>query len=362
MAHLLEPLTIRSVTLRNRICVSPMCMYSSEDGHATDWHFIHLASRAVGGAALVIAEATAVEPRGRISPQDAGLWTDSQIAPLARTNEFISKHGAVPGIQLAHAGRKASTPRPWERESGPGVPPEKGGWEPVAPSAVPFDKGSPMPRELTIDEIKGIQQKFLEATERSLKAGYKWLELHAAHGYLCHSFQSPISNKRTDQYGGSFENRIRFTVETAKAMRELWPQELPMSTRLSCTDWYEGGWTLDESVELSKRLKDVGVDLIDCSSGAGTPLAKMTVGADYQVPFASAIKHQANVMTGAVGMITEAMQADAIIRNEHADVIFLARELLRDPYWPVHAARTLHQSDKLHLPDPYQYAAYPKGK
>jgi 2,4-dienoyl-CoA reductase-like NADH-dependent reductase (Old Yellow Enzyme family) len=360
LAHLLEPLTIRSVTLRNRICVSPMCMYSSENGHATDWHFVHLGSRAVGGAALVIAEATAVEARGRISPEDAGLWTDSQIAPLTRITQFIAKHGAIPGIQLAHAGRKASTVRPWEKEDRPAVPPDKGGWEPVAPSPVPFDKDYPIPRELMIDEIKGIQQKFLEATERSLKAGYRWLELHAAHGYLCHSFQSPISNKRTDQYGGCFENRIRFTLETAKAMREFWPQDLPMSVRLSCTDWYEGGWTLAESVELAKKLKEVSVDLIDCSSGAGTPLAKMKIGANYQVPFANAVKHEAGIMTGAVGMVTEPMQADAIIRNEHADIVFLARELLRDPYWPVHAARSLHQADKLRLPDPYHYAAYPK--
>ncbi len=361
MAHLLEPLTIRSVTLRNRICVSPMCMYSSEDGHATDWHFVHLGSRAIGGAALILAEATAVESRGRISPQDAGLWTDSQIAPLVKITQFISQYGGVPGIQLAHAGRKASTFRPWERGDSPAVSPGQGGWQPVAPSAVPFDKDYSIPCELTVDEIRGIQQKFLEATERSLKAGFKWLELHAAHGYLCHSFQSPISNKRTDQYGGSFENRIRFTVETAKSMRELWPKDLPMSTRLSCTDWYEGGWTLDESVELAKKLKEIGIDLIDCSSGAGTPLAKMKIGASYQVPFADAIKHRAKIMTGAVGMITEPMQADAIIRNEQADVVFLARELLRNPYWPVHAARSLHQADKLRLPDPYQYAAYPKG-
>ena len=363
MTHLFEPLTVRGVTLRNRVCVSPMCQYSSDDGHASDWHLVHLGARAVGGAALIIAEATAVEAIGRISPQDAGLWTDSQIEPLKRTTEFMLKHGAVPGIQLAHAGRKASTVRPWERANSPAsaVPEEKGGWQPVAPSAVPFDSDYPMPRELTLAEIKAIQEKFLQATARSLQAGYQWLELHAAHGYLCHSFHSPLSNKRTDQYGGSFENRIRFTIETAKAMRELWPKDLPMSTRLSCTDWYEGGWTLDESVELAKKLKEAGIDLIDCSSGAGTPLAKMKIGASYQVPFANEIKHKANILTGAVGLITEPMQADAIIRNEHADLIFLARELLRDPYWPVHAARSLHQSDKIKLPEAYHYAAYPKG-
>ncbi|HEY9758607.1 MAG TPA: NADH:flavin oxidoreductase/NADH oxidase [Oculatellaceae cyanobacterium] len=361
MAHLLEPLTVRSITLRNRICVSPMCQYSSEDGHATDWHFVHLGSRAVGGAALVIVEATAVEARGRITPQDAGLWTDSQIAPLKRINDFMLLHGAIPGIQLAHAGRKASTFRPWERNGRQAVLPEEGGWEPVAPSAVPFDSDYPMPRELTIDEIGQIKERFLQAAERALKAGYQWLELHAAHGYLCHSFHSPLSNKRNDQYGGSFENRTRFTLETAKALREQWPAELPMSVRLSCSDWFDGGWTLDESVELAKLLKNVGVDLVDCSSGAGTPLAKIKVGASYQVPFAERIKHEAKILTGAVGMITEPMQADAIIRNEQADIVFIARELLRDPYWPVHAARVLHQSDKLALPDAYQYAAYPRG-
>jgi 2,4-dienoyl-CoA reductase-like NADH-dependent reductase (Old Yellow Enzyme family) len=361
MAHLLEPLTIRSITLRNRICVSPMCMYSSENGHATDWHFVHLGSRAVGGAALVLAEATAVEAIGRISPQDAGLWTDSQIEPLARITKFISEYGAVPGIQLAHAGRKASTYRPWEAKGRSAVPEVDGGWQPVAPSAIPFAGDYPMPRELSIPEIKEIQSKFLEATERSLKAGYKWLELHGAHGYLCHSFHSPLSNERKDEYGGSFENRTRFTLETATAMRKLWPAELPMSVRLSCSDWYEGGWTIEESIELSKKLKSIGIDLIDCSSGAGTPLAKIPIGANYQVPFADAIKHQSEILTGAVGMITEAMQADAIIRTGQADIVFLARELLRDPYWPVHAARTLHKADQLSLPDPYQYAAYPKG-
>lgn len=360
MSHLFESLTIRGVTLRNRIGVSPMCMYSSEDGHATDWHFVHLGSRAVGGAGLVIVEATAVEPIGRISPQDAGIWTDSQIPPLARITKFLTEYGAVPGIQIAHAGRKAGTYRPWDTARG-AVPRDQGGWQPVGPSAIPFDTNYETPKELSISEIKAIQQKFLEAAERSLKAGFKWLEFHAAHGYLAHSFHSPLSNNRNDEYGGSFENRTRFTLETAKALREFWPKDLPISVRLSCTDWYEGGWTLEESIELSKLLKQVDIDVIDCSSGAGTPKAKIKVGASYQVPFASAIKEQAQIMTGAVGMITEPMQADAIVRNGHADMVFIGRELLRDPYWPVHAARTLHQSDKLHLPDPYHYAAYPRG-
>ncbi len=358
MPHMFEPLTIRSVTLRNRIGVSPMCQYSSEDGHATDWHLVHLGSRAVGGAALVIAEATAVEPEGRISFEDAGIWADSHIEPLVRITKFIEQQGSVPGIQIAHAGRKASTVRPWDGRGA--LPLDKNGWVPKGPSAIKFDSDYLMPKELTIDEIKNIQAKFVQAVERSIKAGYKWMELHAAHGYLCHSFHSPLSNQRKDQYGGSFENRIRFTLETAKAVRDAWPSDLPMSVRLSCTDWYEGGWTLDESIELSKKLKELGVDLIDCSSGAGTPLAKIPVGANYQVPFANAVKHQADILSGAVGMITEPMQADAIIRNEQADVVFLARELLRDPYWPVHAAQIVHKADAVSLPDAYHYAAYPK--
>ena len=360
MPHMFEPLTIRSITLRNRIGVSPMCQYSSEDGHATDWHLVHLGSRAVGGAGLVIAEATAVEPEGRISFEDAGIWADSHIEPLARITKFIEQQGSVAGIQIAHAGRKASTVRPWDGQGA--LPLDRNGWEPKGPSAIPFADDYLMPKEMSIDEIKRVQGKFVEAVERSIKAGYKWMELHAAHGYLCHSFQSPLSNQRKDQYGGSFENRTRFTLETAKLVRDAWPSELPMSVRLSCTDWYEGGWTLDESVELSKKLKELGVDLIDCSSGAGTPLAKIPVGANYQVPFANAVKHQAGILTGAVGMITEPMQADAIIRNEQADVVFLAREMLRDPYWPVHAAQIVHKSDAVSLPDAYHYAAYPKRR
>lgn len=360
MPHMFEPLTVRGVTLRNRICVSPMCQYSSVDGHATDWHLVHLGSRAVGGAALVIAEATAVEPEGRISFEDAGIWADSHIEPLKRITKFIEEQGSVPGIQIAHAGRKASTKRPWE--GGGKLPLDQNGWQPVGPSAIPFDTDYLMPRELTLDEISAIQEKFVAAVERSLKAGFKWMELHAAHGYLCHSFHSPLSNQRSDQYGGSFENRVRFTIETATKVRKAWPQDLPMSVRLSCSDWADGGWTIEESIELSKQLKSLGVDLIDCSSGAGTPHAKIPVGANYQVQFAEAIKREAGIMTGAVGMITEPMQADAIVRMEQADVIFLARELLRDPYWPVHAAQIVHKSDAVSLPDAYHYAAYPKRK
>lgn len=356
MTHLFEPFTLRGVTLRNRIGVSPMCQYSSEEGKATDWHFIHLGSRAVGGAALVIAEASAVEPRGRISPQDAGLWSDEHIEPLAHINRFVSSHGAVPGIQLAHAGRKAATARPWEKIPTKSLSDEEGGWQPVGPSPVPFKPEGRVPTELTREDIREIRHAFEAATLRAVRAGYEWLELHAAHGYLAHSFHSPLSNFRTDEYGGSFDNRVRFTLETAECMRRHWPQDKPMSVRLSCTDWYEGGWTLEDSIELAKRLKEIGVDLIDCSSGAGTPLAKPPFGPSFQVPFADAIRRGAGIPTAAVGMIMEAMQADEIVRNGRADLVFLGRELLRDPYWPVRAARTLGHRDKLKLPDQYEYA------
>jgi len=356
MPHLFEPFTLRGVTLRNRIGVSPMCQYCSENGTATDWHLVHLGSRAVGGAGLVIVEASAVEARGRISPQDAGLWSDEHIEPLARITRFLSQHGAVPGIQLAHAGRKASTARPWEKNANQTVPEAEGGWQSLAPSPIPFKPDQRTPVELTREQIREIRGAFETATKRAVKAGFDWLELHAAHGYLCHSFHSPLSNFRTDEYGGSFDNRIRFTLETAECMRRHWPHDKPMSVRLSCTDWYEGGWTLEESIELAKRLKEVEIDLIDCSSGAGTPLAKIPVGASFQVPFADAIRHNAGIPTAAVGFIMEAMQADEIVRNGRADIVLLAREMLRDPYWPVRAARTLGHRDKLKLPDQYEYA------
>jgi len=360
MPHLFEPITFRGVTLRNRIGVSPMCQYSSEDGQATDWHLVHLGSRAAGGAGLVMAEATAVEPRGRISPQDAGLWWDKQIEPLAGITSFISRHGATPGIQLAHAGRKASTARPWEKNGRKNLSDSEGGWPTVAPSAIPFQAGDRAPEELDRAGIRAIQEAFVSATRRALAAGYRWLELHAAHGYLCHSFYSPLSNHRTDEYGGSFENRIRFTLETAECMRRVWPENLPMSVRLSCTDWYAGGWTLEESIELAKRLKSAGVDLIDCSSGAGTPLAKPPVGASFQVPLSEAIRRGADIATSAVGLITEPMQADEIVRNGRADVVLLAREMLRDPYWPVHAAAALGQRAAVSLPAPYEFWVAPR--
>ncbi len=353
MPHLFEPLTIKSITLRNRIGVSPMCMYSSEDGVATDWHLVHLGARAAGGAGLVIAEATAVSPEGRITPGDAGIWSDHHVEPIARINRFVKARGAVPGIQLAHAGRKAGAARPWE--GGAHLADEAGGWTPVAPSAVAFGGAlSRTPRELSLADIGRLQADFVAAAKRSLAAGCEWLELHSAHGYLAHEFLSPLANRRADRYGGGFENRIRFLIETTRAVRAVWPEQLPLTVRLSCTDWTDGGWTIDESVELARRLKSEAVDLIDCSSGGGVADAQIPVGAGYQVSFAERIRREAAVATAAVGMITDPMQADQIVRNGQADVVLLARELLRDPNWPLRAARALHV--KPPVAPPVQYA------
>jgi len=351
--HLFQPLTIKSVTLRNRIGVSPMCQYSSEDGLATDWHLIHLGSRAVGGAALVIAEATAVSPEGRITPGDAGIWAEKHIEPIARIHRFIKQHGAVPGIQIAHAGRKASAARPWE--GGAHLADNQGGWQTVAPSAIAFGGNlNKVPRAMTEADITKVQNDFIAATKHSLSAGAEWLELHFAHGYLAHEFLSPLSNQRTDRYGGSFENRIRFVLETTRAVRAAWPDKFPLTARLSCTDWMPGGWDIEQSVELARQLKAEGVDLIDCSSGGAVPDAKIPVAQGYQVPFAEKIRGEVNIATAAVGFITEPKQADEIIRNGQADVVLLAREFLRDPYWPLHAAKVLGHKDK--LPPPVQYA------
>ncbi|MEO6246705.1 MAG: NADH:flavin oxidoreductase/NADH oxidase [Opitutaceae bacterium] len=353
MSHLFAPLSIKSITLRNRIGVSPMCMYSSDDGVANDWHLVHLGARAAGGAALVIAEATAVSPEGRITPGDAGIWAEKHIEPIARINRFVKAQGAVPGIQLAHAGRKASAARPWE--GGAHLADAAGGWTPVAPSAVAFGDGlNKIPRELSLDEIARVQADFVAAAKRALAAGCEWLEVHGAHGYLGHEFLSPFSNRRADGYGGGFENRIRFLLETTRAVRAVWPDPLPFTVRLSCTDWADGGWTIDESVELARRLRSEGVDLIDCSSGGGVAGAKVPVGAGYQVPFAERIRREAGIATAAVGMITDPIQADQIVRNGQADVVLLARELLRDPNWPLRAARALHAKPPP-LP-PAQYA------
>lgn len=340
MSHLFDPLTVKSITLRNRIGVSPMCMYSSADGLATDWHLVHLGARAAGGAALVIAEATAVSPVGRITPGDAGIWADRHVDPLIRIDRFIKSQAAIPGIQLAHAGRKASASRPWE--GGAHLKEKDGGWRPVAPSAVAFGGVlDQVPHALSVEEIAAVQAEFVAAARRALAAGYEWLELHSAHGYLAHQFLSPLSNHRIDLYGGSFDNRIRFLLETVRAVRGIWPERLPLAVRLSCTDWVEGGWTLDESVELSRRLKDEGVDLIDCSSGGSSPSAKVPAQPGYQVEFADRIRREAGIATAAVGLITEPGQADEIIRGGKADLVLLARELLRDPNWPLRAAAEL---------------------
>ncbi|MBW4450609.1 MAG: NADH:flavin oxidoreductase/NADH oxidase [Spirirestis rafaelensis WJT71-NPBG6] len=357
MPRLFDSYQLKSITLRNRIGVSPMCQYSSDDGMANDFHLVHLGSRAVGGAGLIIAEATAVEPRGRITPRDAGIWSDKHIEPLQRINKFIKEHGAVPGIQIAHAGRKASVARPWEGDNS--LKDEEGGWETIAPSAIAFDneKVWRVPNEMTHQDIQQIQDNFRSATVRSLEAGYEWLELHFAHGYLAHSFYSPLSNKRTDEYGGSFENRIRFLLETTRAVREVWPDRLPLTARLSCSDWVEGGWTIDDSVELSKKLKAEGVDLIDCSSGFNTPDTKnIPFGSGWQIPFSEKIRNHADIATAAVGAITNAMQADEIIRNNRADIVLLGREMLRDPYWPYRAAQELDEKNTATLP--IQYASW----
>ncbi|PTX61788.1 2,4-dienoyl-CoA reductase-like NADH-dependent reductase (Old Yellow Enzyme family) [Melghirimyces profundicolus] len=353
--HLFSTLSMKGITLRNRIGVSPMCQYSAEDGTPNDWHLVHLGSRAVGGAGLVIAEATAVEARGRISPEDLGIYKEEHIPPFRRITDFIRKQGAVPGIQLAHAGRKASTYSPWKQKvSGIAVSDEDGGWEVVGPSSTPFSEDHRTPRELSSGEIAEIQEAFRLATARAREAGFEWMELHGAHGYLAHSFYSPLSNQRTDRYGGNFENRIRFLVETARLMRKEWPEELPFTVRLSCSDWVKGGWTLEDSVDLAKRLKEEGVDLIDCSSGGNTLKAPIPVGAGYQVPFAETIRCSAGIATAAVGLITQGMQADEIIRNGRADLVLLAREMLRDPYWPLRASRQVHQEAALPVPPQYE--------
>ena len=335
--HLFQELKIRDVMLRNRIAVSPMCQYSSTDGFATDWHLVHLGSRAVGGAGLILAEATAVLPEGRISAHDLGLWKDEQIAPLARITRFVREQQTVPGIQLAHAGRKGSVERPWE---GTGwIPEPRGGWKPVGPSAIPFDEKYATPSALDEKGIQAIVQAFADAARRSREAGFQLIEIHGAHGYLIHEFLSPLANRRTDAYGGSFDNRTRLAREVVTAVRREWPENLPLFVRISATDWAEGGWDLEQSVELAKQLGALGVDLLDCSSGGQIAGARMPVGPGYQVPFAQAIRQRAGILTGAVGLITSPEQAEAILRDGKADLVLMAREFLRNPYWPLDAAR-----------------------
>jgi 2,4-dienoyl-CoA reductase-like NADH-dependent reductase (Old Yellow Enzyme family) len=357
MAGLFDPLEIRGVKVANRVFVSPMCQYSSEDGYANDWHLVHLGSRAVGGAALILTEATAVLPEGRISPQDLGIWEDGHIEMLSRIVGFIHKQGSIAGMQLAHAGRKASTSRPWEGHDA--VPESEGGWKKVvAPSALKFSDTYPMPQALTLNGIQEVVAAFAAAARRACEAGFRVVEIHAAHGYLIHEFLSPLSNKREDDYGGSFENRTRLCREIVAAVRSAWPKELPLFLRISATDWVEGGWTIDESVRLAGQLKQMGVDLIDCSSGGNVPHAKIPVGAGYQTVFAERIHRETGIMTGAVGMITSPVQAEHIIQTGQADAVIMAREFLRDPYFPLRAAHELDQP----IAWPVQYLrAAPKG-
>jgi 2,4-dienoyl-CoA reductase-like NADH-dependent reductase (Old Yellow Enzyme family) len=339
MSELFKPLKLRGVTFKHRIFVSPMCQYSSDDGMPTDWHFVHLGSRAVGGAALVMVEATAVCPEGRISPKDSGLWSDEHARAFAKLTPFLGAHGAVPGIQLAHAGRKASTAVPW---LGSGrVAPADGGWEPLAPSALPFAPNYPMPRAMTLSDIDEVVARFEEAARLSLAAGFEVIELHFAHGYLVHEFLSPLSNQRTDDYGGSLANRMRLALRIAKAVRAVWPEDKPLFVRVSATDWVEGGWDLKGTIALARELRELGVDLLDCSSGGNVADAKIPLTHGYQVPFAMAVRNDVGMPTAAVGLITEAKQAEAIVAGGLADAVFLARQLLRDPYWPMHAAKEL---------------------
>jgi len=337
---LFDPLTLRGLTLKNRIIVSPMCQYSSKDGFATDWHFVHLGTRAVGGAGLIFTEASAVTPEGRISPEDLGIWKDEHVAELSRIVRFIDAQGSVAGMQLAHSGRKASTQQPWVGTRQLKI--DEGGFRPVyAPSALAFKRDDEPPEALSEAGIARIVRSFGDAAERALRAGFRVLEVHAAHGYLLHTFLSPLSNQRKDQYGGSFDNRIRALLETVRSVRSRWPERLPLFVRISATDWAEGGWDIDQSVELSRRLVQEGVDLVDCSSGGLVPGAKIPVGPGYQSQFAERIRREAKVMTGAVGLIRSPEQAEHILRSGQADAIVLARQMLRDPYWPLTAARAL---------------------
>ncbi len=353
MALLFDPLPIRSITLKNRIAVSPMCEYSSKDGFANDWHLVHLGSRAVGGAGLVFTEATAVSPEGRISPEDLGIWSDAHIEFLSRITHFLKSQGTVPGMQIAHAGRKGSTQKPWVGSSK--LSPEEGAWVPVAPSAIVYSDKYPFPHALSKEGIRGVVEAFANAARRALEAGFRVLEIHSAHGYLIHEFYSPLSNQRTDEYGGSFENRTRLAREIVSAIRKQWPEHLPLFIRISATDWKEGGWDLDQSVELVKQLGPLGVDLVDCSSAGLVPDQKIVAGPGFQVPFAERIRRDTGVMTGTVGLIETKEQVVEILAKNQADLVLMAREFLRDPYWPLRAAREL--GHKISWPAQYLRAA-----
>jgi 2,4-dienoyl-CoA reductase-like NADH-dependent reductase (Old Yellow Enzyme family) len=351
MAHLFDPLRLRGIELRNRIVVSPMCQYSSEDGFANDWHFVHLGSRAVGGAALVFTEAAAVTPEGRITPADLGIYKDEHVDMLRRIFRFVTDHGAIAGVQLAHAGRKASTNEPWK--GGTPISETEGGWRPIyAASPVPFDEGWQVPQAADHATIARVVRAFADAAVRAREAGARVIEIHAAHGYLLHSFLSPLSNRRKDEYGGTLENRTRMVCEVVAAVREVWPEENPVFLRISATDWVEGGWTPEDSVALARMVAPMGVDVVDCSSGGNVPRARIPVGPGYQVAFAERIKKEAGVCTAAVGMITDAPQAEQIVCTAQADLVLLAREFLRNPYWPLAAAHALHHDAEW----PKQYA------
>lgn len=354
MSDLFQPFTLADVTFRNRIFVSPMCQYSAEDGFPNDWHFVHLGSRAVGGAGLVMLEATAVTPEGRITPGDLGIWSDEHVAEFKRNADFIKAQGAVPGVQLAHAGRKASCVAPWD--GGRALTADEGAWQTVGPSAIPFSENSPTPKALSVDEINEIIDAFVAAARRADEAGMETIEIHGAHGYLLHEFQSPLSNQRSDEYGGSLENRCRFSLEVVRAVRKVWPANKPIFFRISASDWEDGGWDIEQTVQLAHWLKAEGVDLLDCSGGGNTPSAQIPVGPGYQTEFAARVKREVGIATGAVGLITDPVQAEHIVHSGQADCVLLAREFLRDPYFPLNAAAQLHGDDNLTPPKQYARA------
>ena len=348
-SRLFSPFRVRGVEFKNRIFLSPMCQYSSEDGMPNDWHLVHLGSHAAGGASLVMVEATGVSPEGRITPWDSGIWSDEHTQAFKRIIAFVEKQGAVPGIQLAHAGRKASINVPWRQDKP--LSPAEGGWQPLAPSPIPFDDVSPVPREMTSEDLSEVTFQFVSAARRGLEAGFKVIELHMAHGYLIHEFLSPLSNQRKDDYGGSLQNRARFPLSMAKAVRESLPSDFPLFVRISCTDWADKGWDISQSVEFCRWLKEIGVDLIDCSSGGLVPHAKIPEGPGYQAPFSAEIRSKVGIATGSVGQITDPVQAEHILTTGQADVVLLAREMLRDPYWPLRAAKIFN----VDVPWPVQY-------
>lgn len=355
MTKLFQPFALKDVTLRNRIGISPMCQYSSQDGFPNEWHLVHLGSRAVGGAGLVIVEATAVAPEGRISPADSGIYTDAHVEPFAKLAAFMKQHGAVAGIQLAHAGRKASANKPWEGDDH--LDTGAGGWETIAPSAIPFGGGlGKVPQEMSVSDIARVQADFVSAAQRSLAAGFEWLELHFAHGYLAHEFYSPLANRRSDRYGGSFDNRIRFIMETLTAVREVWPERLPLTARLSVTDWVEEGVDVDESIELTKRMQAAGLDLLDVSHGLVTPdVSQIPWGPGFMIPTAARMRHETGLPMTTSWMITEAQQAEEALRSEALDLVLLGRESLRDPCWPYRAAKELGVENPIGIL-PVQYA------